>query len=100
MQAYGNISKVETERELVFNYDPKTGNSVTITYEVPEDKAISSIPAMGSRTPLMSGVILKKATVKPGEGGIASIRLEYSKPDEAEEEEEKSDNDNEDEEKS
>ena len=99
MQAYGNISKVETERELVFNYDPKTGNSVTITYEVPEDKAISSIPAMGSRTPLMSGVILKKATVKPGEGGIASIRLEYSKPDEAEEEEEESDNDNEDEEK-
>lgn len=99
MQAYGNISKVETERELVFNYDPKTGNSVTITYEVPEDKAISSIPAMGSRTPLMSGVILKKATVKPGEGGIASIRLEYSKPDEAEEEEKESDNDNEDEEK-
>lgn len=99
MQAYGNISKVETERELVFNYDPKTGNSVTITYEVPEDKAISSIPAMGSRTHLMSGVILKKATVKPGEGGIASIRLEYSKPDEAEEEEEESDNDNEDEEK-
>ena len=99
MQAYGNISKVETERELVFNYDPKTGNSVTITYEVPEDKAISSIPAMGSRTSLMSGVILKKATVKPGEGGIASIRLEYSKPDEAEEEEEESDNDNEDEEK-
>ncbi len=41
MQAYGNISKVETERELVFNYDPKTGNSVTITYEVPEDKANS-----------------------------------------------------------
>ena len=99
MQAYGNISKVETERELVFNYDPKTGNSVTITYEVPEDKAISSIPAMGSRTHLMSGVILKKATVKPGEGGIASIRLEYSKPDEAEEKEEESDNDNEDEEK-
>ena len=99
MQAYGNISKVETERELVFNYDPKTGNSVTITYEVPEDKAISSIPAMGSRTHLMSGVILKKATVKPGEGGIASIRLEYSKPDEAEEEEEESDNDNEGEEK-
>ena len=99
MQAYGNISKVETERELVFNYDPKTGNSVTITYEVPEDTAISSIPAMGSRTPLMSGVILKKATVKPSEGGIASIRLEYSKPDEAEEEEEESDNDNEDEEK-
>ncbi len=98
MQAYGNISKVETERELVFNYDPKTGNSVTITYEVPEDKAIASIPAMGSRTPLMSGVILKKATVKPGEGGIASIRLEYSKPDE-EEEEEESDNENEDEEK-
>lgn len=99
MQSYGNISKVETERELVFNYDSKTGNSVTITYEVPEDKAIASLPGLGSRTSLMSGVILKKATVKPGEGGIASIRLEYSKPDEAEEEEEESDNDNEDEEK-
>ena len=91
MQSYGNISKVETERELVFNYDSKTGNSVTITYEVPEDKAIASIPGMGSRTSLMSGVILKKATVKPGEGGIASVRLEYGKPDEAEEEEEEDD---------
>lgn len=87
MQSYGNISKVETERELVFNYDSKTGNSVTITYEVPEDKAIASLPGLGSRTPLMSGVILKKATVKPGEGGIASVRLEYGKPEEAEEEE-------------
>lgn len=87
MQSYGNISKVETERELVFNYDSKTGNSVTITYEVPEDKAIASLPSLGSRTSLMSGVILKKATVKPGEGGIASVRLEYGKPEEAEEEE-------------
>ena len=88
MQSYGNISKVETERELVFNYDSKTGNSVTITYEVPEDKAITSLPGLGSRTSLMPGVILKKATVKPGEGGIASVRLEYGKPEEAEEEEE------------
>ena len=80
MQSYGNISKVETERELVFNYDSKTGNSVTITYEVPEDKAIASLPGLGSRTSLMSGVILKKATVKPGEGGIASVRLEYLFP--------------------
>lgn len=88
MQSYGNISKVETERELVFNYDSKTGNSVTITYEVPEDKAIASLPGLGSRTSLMPGVILKKATVKPGEGGIASVRLEYGKPEEAEEEEE------------
>ena len=87
MQSYGNISKVETERELVFNYDSKTGNSVTITYEVPEDKAIASLPGLGSRTSLMSGVILKKAIVKPGEGGIASVRLEYGKPEEAEEEE-------------
>ena len=88
MQSYGNISHVETERELVFNYDPKTGNSVTITYEVPESQALSSIPSMGSHTSLMSGVILKKATVKPGEGGITSIRLEYGKPEDGEEEEE------------
>ena len=53
---------------------------------MPEDKAIASLPGLGSRTSLMPGVILKKATVKPGEGGIASVRLEYGKPEEAEEE--------------
>lgn len=87
MKTYGNIAKVETEREYVFNYDSKTGNSLTVTYEVPEEKALASLPVMGSGTSLMSGVILRKATVKPGEGGIASIKLEYGKPDDEEVEE-------------
>lgn len=87
MKSYGNTARVETEREYVFNHDSKTGNSLTITYEVPEEKALASLPVMGSGTSLMSGVILRKATVKPGEGGIASIRLEYGKPDEEEAEE-------------
>lgn len=84
MKTYGNIAKVETEREYVFNYDSKTGNSLTVTYEVPEEKALSSLPVMGSSTSLLSGVILRKATVKHGEGGISSVRLEYGKPDEGE----------------
>lgn len=87
MKSYGNTARVETEREYVFNYDSKTGNSLTITYEVPEEKALASLPVMGSGTSLMSGVILRKATVKPGEGGIASIKLEYGKPDDEEVEE-------------
>lgn len=87
MKSYGNTARVETEREYVFNYDSKTGNSLTITYEVPEEKALASLPVMGSGTSLMSGVILRKATVKPGEGGIASIKLEYGKPDNEEVEE-------------
>ncbi len=87
MKSYGNTARVETEREYVFNYDSKTGNSLTITYEVPEAKALASLPVMGSGTSLMSGVILRKATVKPGEGGIASIKLEYGKPDDEEVEE-------------
>lgn len=87
MKTYGNIAKVETEREYVFNYDSKTGNSLAVTYEVPEEKALASLPVMGSGTSLMSGVILRKATVKPGEGGIASIKLEYGKPDDEEVEE-------------
>lgn len=84
MKTYGNIARVETEREYVFNYDSKTGNSLTVTYEVPEEKALSSLPVMGSSTSLLSGVILRKATVKHGEGGISSVRLEYGKPDEGE----------------
>lgn len=87
MKTYGNIAKVETEREYVFNYDSKTGNSLTVTYEVPEEKALSSLPVMGSSTSLLSGVILRKATVKHGEGGISSVRLEYGKPDDEEVEE-------------
>ena len=79
MQSYGNTSKVETEREFVFNYDAKTGNTLTITYDVPEESALSSLPALGSGSLLMSGVYLRKATVKPGEGGIASVRLEYGR---------------------
>lgn len=87
MKSYGNTDRVETEREYVFNYDSKTGNSLAVTYEVPEEKALASLPVMGSGTSLMSGVILRKATVKPGEGGIASIKLEYGKPDDEEVEE-------------
>lgn len=87
---------MEVEREFVFNYNSKTGNSLIITYEVPEEKALSSCPAMGSKTSLLSGVILKKATIKPGEAGIASVRLEYGKPDEEDEEEEEEDDDNDD----
>ena len=30
MQSYGNTSKVETEREFVFNYDAKTGNTLNV----------------------------------------------------------------------
>lgn len=88
MQAYGQIHRVTTEKEYVFNYDSDTGNTLTISYETPEEEALSTLPPLGSGTSMMRGIILKKATVKPGEGGQASVRLEYGKPDDDEDEEE------------
>ncbi len=93
-QRYGNTGRVQTGIEYVFNHDKETGNSLTLTYEIEEGKAIGSLPALGSTTSQMSGVILTKASVKPGEAGIATVTLEYTKPrDEDEEEDENEDND-------
>lgn len=86
MQSYGQTRHVITDKEYTFNYDANTGNTLTITYETPEDEALSTLPPLGSVSGMMRGAILKKATVKPGEGGQASVRLEYGKPDEEEEE--------------
>ncbi len=93
-QHFGNTSRVQTGIEYVYNYDKDTGNSLTLTYEIEEGKALGSLPALGSSTSKMAGVVLTKASVKPGTAGIASVTLEYTKPksdDEDDEEEEDDD---------
>ncbi len=101
-QHFGNTGKVETGIEYTYNHDKDTGNALTITYEIPEGQARGSLPALGSRTSQMSGVILTKASITPGTAGISTVKLEYSKPkkDDGEEEEDGGDdsNENEDEE--
>ena len=73
------------------NRDVNTGNVVEITYEVPEENALSSQPAMGSRTDLLSGVVLIKTTTTPGTAGIASVKLTYGKPESTDDEDEEED---------
>ncbi len=104
-QHFGHTGKVQTGIEYTYNLDKDTGNGFTLTYEIPEGQAHGSLPALGSTTPKMSGVILTKATVTPGIAGISTVKLEYTKPkpsEEEDEEEEEGDdntnNDNEDEE--
>ncbi len=82
---------MQTGIEYVFNHDKDAGNSLTLTYEVEEGSALSAIPALGSKTSQMSGVVLTKATVTPGEAGISTVKLEYTKPEEEEDEEEEED---------
>ena len=90
-QRYGSTGQVQTGIEYTYNLDEDTGNGMTLTYEIPEGQARGSLPPLGSKSDKMSGVILTKATVTPGEAGIATVKLEYSKPgDEDEEEEEDS----------
>ncbi len=86
---FGISGMVQTGIEYVYNHDKEAGNSLTITYEVPEGKA--SVPKLGSRTSKMAGVVLTKATVTPGTAGISTVRLEYTKPREEDDEEEEED---------
>ncbi len=96
-QHFGHTGKVKTAIEYTFNHDEETGNALSVTYEIPEGQAQASLPPLGSGTSEMAGVILTKATVTPGEGGIATVKLEYSKPRD-EDEEGGDDDENEDEE--
>ncbi len=88
-QRYGSTGQVQTGIEYTYNLDEDTGNGMTLTYEIPEGQARGSLPPLGSKSDKMAGVILTKATVTPGEAGIATVKLEYTKPrDEDEEEDE------------
>ncbi len=95
-QRYGSTGQVQTGIEYVFNHDEKSGNSLSLTYEIEEGKAVGSLPPLGSKTSRMAGVILTKASVTPGEAGIATVKLEYSKPkdEDKEDEEEEGGSDN------
>ena len=85
---YGNYQHTVTGITIERNRDVNTGNVVEIIYEVPEENALSSQPAMGSRTDLLAGVVLIKTTTTPGTAGIASVKLTYGKPEPTDDEDE------------
>lgn len=76
----GNCGYTITAMSIEKCRDRATGDTVEITYEVPEDLALASIPSMDSKVDILSSVSLSKAVVTPGTAGITSVKLTYSKP--------------------
>lgn len=89
---FGNTGYTITGLTIELSRDRETGDTVELTYEVPEDVAMSSIPEMDSSVDVLSSVALSKAVVTPGVAGMASVKLTYSKPIVEEEEEDDDDN--------
>lgn len=89
---FGNTGYTITGLTIELSRDRETGDTVELTYEVPEDVAMSSIPEMDSSIDVLSSVALSKAVVTPGVAGMASVKLTYSKPVVEEEEEDDDDN--------
>ena len=89
---FGNTGYTITGLTIELSRDRETGDTVELTYEVPEDVAMSSIPEMDSSVDVLSSVALSKAVVTPGVAGMASVKLTYSKPVVEDEEEDDDDN--------
>ena len=89
---FGNTGYTITGLTIELSRDRETGDTVELTYEVPEDIAMSSIPEMDSSVDVLSSVALSKAVVTPGVAGMASVKLTYSKPVVEDEEEDDDDN--------
>ena len=97
MVRFGNTGYTITGLTIELSRDRETGDTVELTYEIPEDLAMSSVPEMDSGIDVLASVTLSKAVITPGVAGMASVKLTYSKPVvEAEEEEDDDDTDGED----
>jgi len=93
---FGNTGYTITGLTIELSRDRETGDTVELTYEVPEEVAMSTIPSMDSGIDVLASVTLSKAVVTPGVAGVASVKLTYSKPVVEEEEEDDDDTDGED----
>lgn len=80
MAWFGNTGYAITGLTIELSRDRATGDTVELTYEVPEDIAMQTIPAMDSGIDVLASVTLSKAVVTPGVAGVASVKLTYSKP--------------------
>ena len=72
---FGNTGYTITGLTIELSRDRETGDTVELTYEVPEDVAMSSIPEMDSSIDVLSSVALSKAVVTPGVAGMAKADL-------------------------
>ena len=77
---FGNTGYIITGLTIELSRDRETGDTVELTYEVPEASAMSSVPEMDSGIDVLSSVSLSKAVITPGVAGVASVKLTYTKP--------------------
>ncbi|MBR5889572.1 MAG: hypothetical protein IKY92_05970 [Akkermansia sp.] len=88
---FGNTGYIITALTIELSRDRETGDTVELTYEVPEASAMSSVPEMDSGIDVLSSVSLSKAVITPGVAGVASVKLTYTKPKVEDEESEEED---------
>ena len=84
---FGHTGYTITALTIELSRDRETGDTVELTYEIPEGDALRSVPEMDSGIDVLSSVALSKAVITPGAAGVASVKLTYTKPKVGEEEE-------------
>lgn len=84
---FGHTGYTITALTIELSRDRETGDTVELTYEIPESDALRSVPEMDSGIDVLSSVALSKAVITPGVAGVASVKLTYTKPKVEEEEE-------------
>ena len=84
---FGHTGYTITALTIELSRDRDTGDTVELTYEIPEGDALRSVPEMDSGIDVLSSVALSKAVITPGVAGVASVKLTYTKPKVEEEEE-------------
>ena len=85
---FGHSGYTITALTIELSRDRETGDTVELTYEIPEGDALRSVPEMDSGIDVLSSVALSKAVITPGVAGVASVKLTYTKPKVEDEEEE------------
>lgn len=83
---FGHTGYTITALTIELSRDRETGDTVELTYEIPEGDALRSVPEMDSGIDVLSSVALSKAVITPGVAGVASVKLTYTKPKVEEEE--------------
>lgn len=92
---FGNGDYVVTSME--YERDEKNGDTYVLTYEIPGSPSAGMLPAIGSGVNVGAGIFLSKAVATSAEGGMTTIKLTFTEPededDAADEEEDGSEND-------
>ncbi len=79
---YGDCTRVITSLEI--ERDSKNGDTAVITCELDEEFSAAVLPALGSSTNLLPGVLLSKATATSAEGGLTQLKLTFTTPSQEE----------------